>query len=49
MFWNLIYNEIGTASSKQTEFKLGNKNININQPTKNFNNYVLSSEDELST
>jgi hypothetical protein len=32
MSWNITYNEIGTASSKQfsqTEFKLGNKNINI--------------------
>jgi len=51
-YWNVIYNEIGTATSKQfsqAEFKLGNKNININQPAKISNNYVINSVDELST
>ena len=42
MSWNIIRNEIGTASSQkftQTEFKLGNKNISTNQSAKIFNNY----------
>ena len=40
MSWNIINNEIGTASSKkftQTEFKLGNKIIGTNQSAKIFN------------
>jgi len=50
--WNIICNEIGTASSKQfskTEFKLGNKNMNIKNPAKIFNNYFINSVVELST
>jgi len=38
--WNIINNEIGTASSKkftQTEFKLGNENVSTNQSAKIFN------------
>jgi hypothetical protein len=48
---DVIYNAIGTDSSKQfsqTEFILGNKIININQPAKISNNYVTNSVDELS-
>ena len=50
--WNIINNEIGTASSKkftQTEIKLGNKNIRTNQSAKIFNNYFINSVDELIT
>jgi len=50
--WNIINNEIGTASSKkftQTEFKLGNKIIGTNQSVKIFNNYFINSVDELIT
>jgi len=48
MSWNIINNEIGTASSKKftgTEFKLGNKIIGINQSAKIFNNYFINSID----
>ena len=50
--WNIIYNEIGTASSRQfsqTEFKLRNKNINTNKPAKISNNYVRNSVDDTLT
>ena len=50
MSWNIIDNEIGTASSKkftETEFKLGNKNISTNQSAKIFNNQFINSVDEL--
>ena len=50
--WNIINNEIGIASSKkftQTEFKLGNKNLNSNHSAKIFNNYFINSVDELIT
>jgi hypothetical protein len=33
----------------QTEFKLGNKTINVNQAAKTFNNYFINSVDELIT
>ena len=52
MSWNIINNEIGTASSKkftQTEFKLGNKIIGTNQSAKIFNNYFNNSVDKLIT
>jgi len=42
--WNIISNEICTASSKkftQTKFKLGNKNISTNQSAKIFNNNFI--------
>ena len=42
MSWNIINNEISTASSKkftQTELRLGNKIIGTNQSAKIFNNY----------
>jgi len=48
-FWNIINNEIDTASSKKctrTEFKLGNKIIGTNQWAKIFNNYFINSVDE---
>jgi hypothetical protein len=32
-----------------TEFKLGNKTINMNQAAKSFNNYFINSVDELIT
>ena len=51
-FWNIINNEIDTASSKKctrTEFKLGNKIIGTNQWAKIFNNYFINSVDELIT
>jgi len=51
-YWNVIYNEIGTASSKhfsQTESKHCNKNINIYLPAKISNNYVTNCVDELIT
>jgi len=50
--WNIISNEIGTASSKkftQIEFKLCNKNISTNQSSKIFNNYFINSVNELIT
>jgi len=50
--WNVINNQIDTASSKkctQTEFKLGNKIIGANQSAKIFNNYFMNSVDELIT
>ena len=46
--WNIINNEIGTASSQtftQTEFKLVNKNISINQLAEIFNNCFINSVD----
>ena len=52
MSWNIINNEIGTASGKkftQTEFKLGNKIIGTIQSAKIFNNYFINSVDELIT
>jgi hypothetical protein len=48
--WNIINNEIGTASSKkytQAEFKLGNKITGTNQLAKIFKNYSLNNVDEL--
>jgi len=50
--WNIINNEIGTASGKiftETEFKLGSKIIGTNQSAKIFNNYFINSVDELIT
>ena len=50
MSWNIINNEIGTASNKkftQTKFKLGTKNIDMKQSAKIFNNYFINSVDEL--
>ena len=52
MSWNIINNEIDTASSKkftQTEFKLGNKIIGTNQSSKILSNYFINSVDELIT
>jgi len=50
--WDIISNEIGTASRKkftQTEFKLGNKIIGPNQSAKVFNKYFIKSVDKLIT
>ena len=50
--WNIINNEIGTASSEtftQTEFKLVNKIIGTNQSAKIFKNCFINSVDELIT
>ena len=50
--WNIINNEIATASSKkftQTEFKHGNKTTRTNQSAKIFNNYFINSVDEAIT
>ena len=44
--WNIINNEIDTASSKkftQTQFTLGNKIIGTNQSVKIFSNYLINS------
>jgi hypothetical protein len=52
MSWNIINSEIGTASNKkftQTEFKLGTKNISTKQSANSFNNYFLSSVDDIIT
>ena len=52
MSWNIINNEIGTASNKtftQTELKLCNKNISTKQSVKIFNNFFINSVDELIT
>jgi hypothetical protein len=50
--WNIINKEMGLTPSKkiiQTEFKLGNETINVNQAAKTFNNYFINSVDELIT
>jgi hypothetical protein len=50
--WNIINKEMGLTPNKkitQTEFKLGNKTINVSQAAKTFNNYFISSVDELIT
>jgi hypothetical protein len=52
MTWNIINKEMGLTPNKkltQTEFKLGNKTINMNQAAKTFNNYFINSVDELIT
>ena len=50
MSWNIINNEIGTASNKkyiQTEFKLGNKYVSTKQAATIFNIYFINYVDEL--
>jgi len=51
-FWDIIKNEIYTASSKkftQTEFELDNKIISTNQSGNIFNNYFINCVDEVIT
>jgi hypothetical protein len=48
MSWNIINNEIGTASSQkftQTEFKLGSNNVSLNKSAEIFNNCFINSVD----
>ena len=52
MSWNIINNEIGTASNKkftQTEFKLGSKNVSMKQSAQIFNHYFINSVADLIT